>query len=339
MTTGRSPGGRVLVTGAAGFIGAALSQALLAAGHRVLGIDNLTPYYNPALKQARLDRLLASPGFTFCEVDIAAPGALMEAWSGFRPDAAVHLAAQAGVRWSLSHPHAYTHANVEGTLCVLEAARKNPVAHLLYASSSSVYGGNDKVPFAETHPVERPVSLYAATKRSCELMARTYAHLYGVASTGLRFFTVYGRWGRPDMAYWLFTDAILAGRPIEVFNHGRMARDMTHVDDIVGGIVRLLPLAPVAGAPGPGQPDGSVPHRVLNLGGDRPESLGDLIAAIETACGRPAERVFKGMQPGDVERTWADMSALRDLVGWSPGIRMADGVADFVEWYRGWNKG
>ncbi len=328
---------RVLVTGAAGFIGAALSQALLAAGAEVLGIDSLTSYYDPALKQARLARLAARPGFSFIQADIAEPGLLMAQWAAFRPDDAVHLAAQAGVRWSLSHPHAYTHANVEGTLAVLEAARHHPVRHLLYASSSSVYGGNDRVPFAETDPVERPVSLYAATKRSCELMARTYAHLYGVAATGLRFFTVYGRWGRPDMAYWLFTDAILAGRPIEIFNHGRMARDMTHVDDIVAGILRLLPLPPGVGAAAPGQPDGSVPHRLLNLGGDHPESLGDLVACIEAACGRQAARVLRGMQPGDVEQTWADMTALRALVGWSPGIRMADGVADFVGWYRGWN--
>jgi UDP-glucuronate 4-epimerase len=265
--------------------------------------------------------------------------ALAAALGGDVPPHIAHLGAQAAERYSLEAPMSYAHSNLTGQLALLETARTHRVAHMVYASSSSVYGNSSPLPFDADHPADRPVSLYAATKRSAELMAESYAHLFRIPLTALRFFTVYGRWGRPDMAYWLFTDAILAGRPIQVFNHGRMARDMTHVDDIVGGIRRLLPLAPVAGTPGPGQPDGSVAHRVLNLGGDRPESLGDLIAAIETACGRPAERVFRGMQPGDVERTWADMSAMRELVGWSPGIRMADGVADFVAWYRGWNRG
>jgi UDP-glucuronate 4-epimerase len=326
-------GARVLVTGAAGFIGAACAEALLAAGASVAGCDSLNDYYDPALKQARLARLAARPGFAFRRLDLAEPGALAAFWESARPDLVLHLAAQAGVRYSLSHPHAYTQANVEGTLAVFEAARAMPVGNLLYASSSSVYGGNTKVPFSEADPVLRPVSLYAATKRANELMAQTYAHLFAMPLTGLRFFTVYGPWGRPDMAYYKFTQALFAGREIEVYDAAHMARDFTYVDEVVEAVLRLLALPP-ARPDEPGRVVPEAPHRIFNIGNHSPEPLEALIAILERETGRRAIRRDLPAPPGDVLRTFADVAALQQAVGFAPQVPLADGLARFVAWYR-----
>jgi UDP-glucuronate 4-epimerase len=312
------------VTGAAGFIGRAASAALLDAGASVTGCDSLNDYYDPALKQARLATLQGRPGFGFARLDLAERGALAALWRDTRPQVVLHLAAQAGVRHSLADPHAYTAANIEGTLNVLEAARAMPVEHLLYASSSSVYGANGKVPFAEDDPVERPVSLYAATKRAGELMATTYAHLFAIPATGLRFFTVYGPWGRPDMAYWKFTRALFAGDTIEVYDAPRMARDFTYIDDVVEAVLRLIP------APPPGRP----PHRLFNIGNHTPERLEALITTLERLTGQVARRRELPAPPGDVLMTYAEVSRLEAAVGWAPATRLADGLAAFVGWYR-----
>jgi len=333
----------VLVTGAAGFIGMHVVQRLATRGDRVVGIDNLNAYYDPALKQARLAELSGLPGFRFERLDIADGPALDALFAREKFDRVVHLAAQAGVRHSIENPLAYGESNLAGFLNVLEACRRHPVSHLVYASSSSVYGGNAKMPFSEADSVDHPVSLYAATKKANELMAHTYSHLYGIPTTGLRFFTVYGPWGRPDMAYFSFTRDILDGKPIAVFNDGKMMRDFTYIDDIVDGVVAVLdkPATPDpafdALVPHPGR--SRAPYRVFNIGNQDPVPLGAFIETIERALGVPAIKVFKPMQPGDVVATYADVSALRDWTGVSPKTPLADGIGRFVDWYRGHFKG
>jgi UDP-glucuronate 4-epimerase len=314
----------------------------------VHGLDNLTPYYDPALKRARLHRLEGRPGFAFHHADLADREGLDRAFEaafgparGARPAWVVNLAAQAGVRYSIENPHAYGEANLTGFLNVLETCRAREVRHLVYASSSSVYGGNAKVPFSERDGVDHPVSLYAATKKANELMAHAYADLYGIAATGLRFFTVYGPRGRPDMAYWIFTEAILAGRPIRIYNNGEMERDFTYIDDIVEGVARCL-ARPAAPDPhfDPQRPDPATswaPHRVYNIGNRRSERLMDMIGMLEELTGREAVKEFLPMQPGDVRRTFADVDALEAAVGFRPDTPLREGLARFVEWYRGWN--
>lgn len=320
----------ILLTGAAGFIGMHTALRLLARGDTVTGIDNLNSYYEPALKQARLERLAALPGFAFQRLDIADRTGMEALFAGQPFDAVVHLAAQAGVRYSITHPHAYLESNLTGFGHVLEGCRAQGVKHLVYASSSSVYGGNTKMPFEETDPVDHPVSLYAATKKANELMAHTYSHLYRLPATGLRFFTVYGPWGRPDMAYFSFTKAVLEGRSIDVFNHGDMKRDFTYVDDIVEGVLRVLdkPATPGAG--------GGAPHRVFNIGNHDPVQLMDFISCIERATGRTASKRLLPMQPGDVPATYASTRALHDWVGFAPSTPLAEGIEAFVRWYRGY---
>ncbi|MFO7856800.1 MAG: NAD-dependent epimerase/dehydratase family protein [Paracoccaceae bacterium] len=332
--------GRVLVTGAAGFIGAALSETLLEAGVEVVGLDDLNPYYDVALKRARLARLEGRTGWRFVQASLADRAALEAVFAEARPDWVVNLAAQAGVRHSIENPHAYADSNLVGFLNLLEACRARPPRHLVYASSSSVYGGGRRVPFAESGGAEHPVSLYAATKRANELMAHAYADLYALPSTGLRFFTVYGPRGRPDMAYWKFTEAVFAGRPIEIYNHGRMRRDFTYVDDIVEGVARVIP---TVAAPDPAfdrrAPDPATswaPHRVFNIGARRPEPLMTLVALIERFAGREAEKVFLPMQPGDVEETFADVDALEAATGFAPSTPLEVGIGRFVDWYRHW---
>ena len=315
-----------LLTGAAGFIGFHVARALLERGDRVVGLDNLNDYYDVRLKEARLAQLSAYPGFVFAKLDVADRDgvfALIERHRELR--SIIHLAAQAGVRYSLENPYAYVNANVMGTLVVLEAARRiNELTAITYASSSSVYGANRKQPFSVEDPVDLPVSLYAATKRSCELLAHTYRHLYGVPATGLRFFTVYGPWGRPDMAAYLFTRAILAGRPIKVFNEGRMARDFTYIDDIVAGTMAAHDRPPAEGAA----------DRVYNLGNHRPERLLDFIAVLERLLGRTARKELLPMQPGDVPESFADIEASRRDLGFEPKTTIEVGLARFVEWYK-----
>jgi UDP-glucuronate 4-epimerase len=331
---------KVLVTGAAGFIGMHVSQRLLAAGVQVVGLDNLNDYYDPTLKEARLARLSEVKGFSFVKLDVADRPGMAALFERERFDRVVHLAAQAGVRYSLQNPHAYVDANLVGFMNVLEGCRHGRVEHLVYASSSSVYGGNVKMPFSEHDPVEHPVSLYAATKKANELMAHTYSHLYALPTTGLRFFTVYGPWGRPDMAAFLFVDAILSGRPIDVFNHGDMKRDFTYVDDIVEGVVRLLDHPP-AGDPSfdPMFPDPArsrAPYRVFNIGNSDPVPLMDFIGAIESALNASAEKRYLPLQDGDVPATFADTAELSELVGFKPGTDVRVGVKRFVDWYRGY---
>jgi UDP-glucuronate 4-epimerase len=332
--------GPVVITGAAGFVGFHLAARLLDAGVPVVGLDNMNAYYDPALKAARLARLETRPGFAFERIDLADRAAMEAFFDARRPRRVAHLAAQAGVRYSIENPHAYADSNLVGFLNVLEGCRRTETTHLVYASSSSVYGGNRKLPFSTQDSVDHPVSLYAATKKSNELMAHAYCHLYGFPATGLRFFTVYGTWGRPDMAYWLFTDAILEGRPITVYNDGDMARDFTHVDDIVEAVARVIarPAAPDpafdAAAPDPAR--SWAPHRVFNIGNHRREKLMDMIAIIEDAVGRPAEKVFAPMQKGDVLETWADVADLEEAVGYSPDTPLEKGLAEFVAWRRSW---
>lgn len=320
---------RILVTGAAGFIGMHQALRLLQAGHRVLGLDNLNAYYDPALKEARLNVLHGHPNFEFERVSLEDEAKALPIIAAFRPEYIAHFAAQAGVRYSLKAPREYTRSNIEGFLTILEAARSNAVEHLVYASSSSVYGSNTKVPFSEDDPVNHPVSLYAATKRANELMAESYAHLHRIPMTGLRFFTVYGPWGRPDMAMWSFTASVVAGETIEVYDEARMSRDFTYIDDVVEAIERLLPL------PTPPGPTGA-PHRLLNIGNNRPERLADFIAAIEKACGRPAIKLHKPRQVTDVETTYAEISRLAALTGFRPKTSIEEGARLFAEWYRGW---
>ena len=317
---------KVLVTGAAGFIGQSTCLRLLERGDAVVGIDDLNDYYDPALKRARLAPLEPHAGFTFVQADIAERDAVA-AVAERHPDieAIVNLAAQAGVRYSLINPYAYTRSNVEGLLVMLETARRlKHCRHMVSASSSSVYGANTKLPFAETDRVDHPVSLYAATKKAGELMGHTYAHLYGVPVTALRFFTVYGPWGRPDMAAWLFAKAILAGEPIRVFNHGDMRRDFTYIDDIVAGVLKVID-APPAGSP---------PYRVYNIGNNRSEALLDFIAVLERSLGVAAIRQLEPMQPGDVKETYADTALIEGDLGFRPTTTIAEGVPAFVAWYR-----
>ena len=314
----------ILVTGAAGFIGMHCSAKLLAQGHTVVGIDNLNDYYDPRLKQARLAPLSAHSGFRFIETDIANRDALEKLFTEVRPERVLHLAAQAGVRYSLKNPHAYVQSNLVGFVNMLEGCRHHGVQHLVYASSSSVYGANTKVPFAVGDSVDHPVSLYAATKKSNELMAHSYSHLYGLPTTGLRFFTVYGPWGRPDMSPWLFTSAILEGRTIDVFNHGKMQRDFTYIDDIVEGTLRVLDRAP-SGAP---------PYQLYNIGNHQPVELMDFIGTLERVLGREAKKNFLPMQPGDVPVTYADTDDLRRDVGFAPSTPLSQGLQHWADWYR-----
>jgi UDP-glucuronate 4-epimerase len=326
-----------LVTGAAGFIGYHVTRALLARGEGVVGIDNLNAYYDPRLKQDRLAKLEICDGFRFEKVDFADAAALDASLAGAEFDRIIHLGAQAGVRYSLENPRAYAAANVMGHLNLLELARARQARHFVYASSSSVYGGNTSLPFRVEDRVDRPVSLYAATKRADELMSETYAHLFRIPMTGLRFFTVYGPWGRPDMAVWIFTRKILAGEPIEVFNHGRMRRDFTYIDDIVAGVLACHDTPPPDD--GAEKAGGSLsPHRLYNLGNSRSEELTRLIALIEAACGRKAELEMRPLQPGDVPETYADISAVQAETGFAPATPIEAGVPRFVDWYRGYTR-
>lgn len=316
----------ILVTGAAGFVGSFLCHHLLDRGEEVVGIDDLNPYYDPALKAGRLERLSARPGFTFVKGDIADTEALAGAVRGRKIVKVAHLAAQAGVRYSLENPRAYLRSNLAGHLEILELCRGlGSVEHLVYASSSSVYGGNEKIPFSESDPVDHPVSLYAATKKADELMSHTYAHLYGIPQTGLRFFTVYGPWGRPDMAYWLFTEAMLKGKPIRVFNQGEMWRDFTYIDDIISGTVAALDYPPTGSG---------VPHRVYNIGHNQPEQLSHFIDVLEEVLQTKAVRQYEPMQPGDVVRTYADISAIERDLGFRPKTGLREGLSAFAEWYK-----
>ncbi|QEE23980.1 NAD-dependent epimerase [Rhodanobacter glycinis] len=329
---------RILVTGTAGFIGAALAQRLLDRGDEVLGIDNHNDYYDPSLKEARLARFVDHPGYTHRRADLADANAINDAFASFKPQRVVNLAAQAGVRYSLTNPQAYLQSNLVGFGNILEGCRHHAVEHLVYASSSSVYGANRKMPFAVEDAVDHPVSLYAASKKANELMAHSYSHLYGLPTTGLRFFTVYGPWGRPDMSPMLFADRISRGEPIDVFNHGNHSRDFTYIDDIVEGVIRTLdhPAEPDPGydaeAPNPGT--SNAPYRVYNIGNDQPVQLMRFIELLEQNLGRSVEKRLLPMQPGDVPDTWADVSALRRDVGYAPGTSIEDGVARFVDWYR-----
>ncbi len=329
---------RVLVTGAAGFIGSALSERLLARGDEVLGYDNVNSYYDPALKEARLARLTPHANFGFVRAALEDRPALEKAFADFRPQRVVNLAAQAGVRYSIENPHAYVESNLVGFINILEACRHGEVEHLVYASSSSVYGANRKLPFSVRDPVDHPVSLYAATKKANELMAHTYSHLYQLPTTGLRFFTVYGPWGRPDMALFLFTRKILAGEPIEVFNHGKHTRDFTYIDDIVEGVIRTLDRAPCGDpafdALAPNAATSGAPYRVYNIGNHQPVELAHYIEVLEANLGRKAEKILLPLQPGDVPDTFADVTELAADTGYAPATSIEDGVARFVAWYR-----
>ncbi|WP_370429483.1 NAD-dependent epimerase [Klebsiella aerogenes] len=330
---------KFLVTGAAGFVGFHVSQRLLEAGHAVIGIDNMNDYYDVNLKQARLD-LLDYPLFSFVKLDIADREGMAKLFAAEKFDRVVHLAAQAGVRYSLENPHAYADANLMGFLNILEGCRHHKVQHLVYASSSSVYGLNRKMPFSTDDSVDHPVSLYAATKKANELMAHTYAHLYGIPTTGLRFFTVYGPWGRPDMALFKFTKAILEGKSIDVYNYGKMKRDFTYIDDIAEAVVRVQNVIPQAdpnwtvetGSPA----TSSAPFRVYNIGNSSPVELMDYITALEEAMGMEAKKNMMPMQPGDVLETSAETQPLYDLVGFKPQTTVKEGVKNFVEWYKGY---
>jgi UDP-glucuronate 4-epimerase len=329
---------KILVTGAAGFIGSTVARKLLARGDEVVGLDNLNAYYDVRLKEARLARLQGLPGFRFVRLDLADAAGMAGLFRGERFDRVVHLAAQAGVRYSLENPQAYVDSNVTGTLNVLEGCRYNGVAHLVYASTSSVYGANTKMPFSVHQAATHPLSFYAATKRANELMAHTYAALFRLPVTGLRFFTVYGPWGRPDMALFLFTKNILAGKPIDVFNHGHHKRDFTYVEDIAEGVVRALDRIatpnPDWNSDDPDPATSSAPYRVYNIGNNRPVELSHYIETLERCLGRKAERNLLPLQPGDVPDTYADVSDLERDVGYRPATSVEVGVAAFVEWYR-----
>ncbi|WP_200794751.1 NAD-dependent epimerase [Klebsiella oxytoca] len=332
---------KFLVTGAAGFIGFHACKRLLQAGHEVVGLDNMNEYYDVNLKQARLD-LLQSPLFSFHKIDLADREGIAQLFAHEKFNRVIHLAAQAGVRYSLENPFAYADSNLIGYLNILEGCRHNHVEHLLYASSSSVYGLNRKVPFSTDDSVDHPVSLYAATKKANELMAHTYSHLYGIPTTGLRFFTVYGPWGRPDMALFKFTKAMLEGKSIDVYNYGKMKRDFTYIDDIVEAIVRMQDIIP---QPNPewtvetGSPaDSSAPYRVYNIGNSSPVELMDYITALEEALGMVAEKNMMPIQPGDVLETSADTKPLYDMVGFRPQTTVSQGVKNFVDWYKAYYK-
>ena len=321
----------ILITGAAGFIGYHLAKRLLIGGYRVAGVDSMNDYYDPALKRARLAELTGFERFSFTEGDLAENELVERLFADTKPDVVVHLAAQAGVRYSIENPHAYIESNIVGFFNVLEAVRRNPVSHFLYASSSSVYGNRDKTPFSVEDRVDQPVSLYAATKKSDELFAYTYSHLYGVPATGLRFFTVYGPFGRPDMAYFKFTKAILEGREIDVFNNGNMLRDFTYIDDVTGCIETMLFSPP--------KPDETgAPCAVYNIGNNNPVKLIDFIRAIESALGKTARIHYLPMQAGDVEKTYADISSTQRDFGFSPKTQITDGLQQFANWYLAYYK-
>jgi UDP-glucuronate 4-epimerase len=329
---------RVLLTGAAGFIGYHTATALLARGDEVVGVDNVNDYYDPRLKEARVERLVGIPGFTLIRADIADRDAMARAFAETRPDAVINLAAQAGVRYSITHPHVSVQTNITGFLNVLEGCKLHGVKHLVYASSSSVYGANTTMPWSVHHNVDHPLTLYAVTKKANELMAHNYAHLFRIPVTGLRFFTAYGPWGRPDMALFIFTKAILEGRPIDVFNNGQMSRDFTFVDDIVEGIVRVLDRPPVPNPAWSGDdPDpatSNAPYRVFNIGNSRPTELMRYIELIEETVGKKAIKNMLPMQQGDIPASWADVDALTDATGYTPRTPVEVGVPRFVEWYR-----
>lgn len=330
---------RILVTGCSGFIGMHVAEQLLLRGDEVIGLDNMNDYYDVALKQARLNQLNAYPNFRFFQLDLANREGVAELFASERPEGVVHLAAQAGVRYSVDHPEVYLDSNLLGFGHILEGCRQSQVQHLVYASSSSVYGGNQKIPFSEQDQVDSPVSLYAATKKANELMAHTYSHLFGIPTTGLRFFTVYGPWGRPDMSPFLFTRAILENRPIQVFNHGDMMRDFTYIDDIVKGVIKTLDKPPA----GLDVCDSSVcrpnseeltPYRIFNIGNNAPVQLLDYIAELEKAWGKQAIKELRPMQAGDVQKTMANTDRLEDWVGFKPETSLAEGIERFVAWYR-----
>lgn len=329
---------KLLITGMAGFIGHAVARRLSGQGHEIVGIDNLNDYYDVALKQARLADLKACSDVRFIRLDLADRVGMESLFADERFDRVIHLAAQAGVRYSLDNPHAYAESNLIGHLNVLEGCRRQRVEHLVYASSSSVYGMNDKVPFATHDTVDHPISLYAATKKANELMSHTYSHLYGLPTTGLRFFTVYGPWGRPDMAPFKFTQALLAGEAIQVNNHGDMQRDFTYIDDIVEGVVRVLDLVPQPGSSTASPDTSTAPYALYNIGNGSPVALMDFIRAIETGTGCEAKCEFRSMQPGDVPRTWADTEALFEATSYKPKVGLEEGVARFVSWYRDFYK-
>jgi UDP-glucuronate 4-epimerase len=333
---------KVFVTGAAGFIGYHVARRLLERGDDVVGIDNVNDYYDPSLKEARLSFLRKFANFQFERIDIADRAAMEQCFATHRPQRVVNLAAQAGVRYSLTHPHAYIDSNIVAFLNILEGCRHNGVEHLVYASSSSVYGANTRQPFSEHQNVDHPVSLYAATKKANELMAHTYAHLFGVPSTGLRFFTVYGPWGRPDMALFKFTRGILEGEPITVFNEGRMVRDFTYIDDVAEGVVRVLDQIatpdPTWDSSDPDPARSRAPYRVFNIGNNQPIELLEYIAVLEETLGKKAKMELLPMQPGDVPSTMADVSELEEAVGFRPSTTVREGIAAFVKWYKEYYK-
>lgn len=328
----------ILVTGAAGFIGFHVAQRLLQDGHQVLGIDNFSPYYDVRLKEARLAQIRNEPGFVFQRVDIADRVAVPRLFEEHRIERVIHLAAQAGVRHSIDRPHEYVDANLVGFVNILEACRHHQVQHLVYASSSSVYGQNSKVPFSVEDSVDHPISLYAATKKANELMAHTYSHLYGLPTTGLRFFTVYGPWGRPDMAYFSFTEAIMAGKPIDLYHHGNAQRDFTYIDDIVEGIVRVHEAPPVSPSAEEPKPDKNAPYRIYNIGNNHPVPLLEFVEILERCLGRTAAKNFLPAQPGDVPVTFADVEDLASDFGFCPMTPLESGLEQFVEWYRGYHE-
>lgn len=328
----------ILITGVAGFVGMQLSKKLLEEGNSVVGLDNINDYYDSNLKKSRLEQLKNYRDFIFIKCNLTDQKNLNEIFEIYKPEIVINLAAQAGVRYSIENPYAYLDSNLTGFLNILEACRNYPVKHLLYASSSSVYGGNKVAPFSTNHNVDHPVSLYAATKKSNELMAHTYSHLYGIPTTGLRFFTVYGPWGRPDMAYFSFTKDIIEGNPIKVFNHGKMERDFTYIDDIVEGIVKLIPLAP---EPNPEWDESTdelgasfAPYRVYNIGNNQPVQLMKFINVLEEKIGKEANKQYMEMQPGDVLRTYADVSELERDIDFKPSTSIEEGLGKFVDWYK-----
>jgi len=329
----------VLLTGSAGFIGSHVARRLLADGHTVVGLDNLNPYYDPRLKQDRLALFSDHPNYRHISGDLADRPLVESVFDRHRPGRVIHLAAQAGVRYAAENPHVYAHSNVTGTLHILEGCRHHPVEHLVFASTSSIYGANTAMPFAENQPTEHPLTLYAATKKANEMMAHAYAHLYDIPSTGLRFFTVYGPWGRPDMALFLFTKAILAGEPIQVFNHGHHRRSFTYIDDIVEGIVRILDRPPARNAdwdskhPDPAT-SGIAPYRIFNIGNEQSVELLRYIEVLEQELGKKAEIDMLPLQPGDVPDTESDVTSLSAAIGYTPQVRVEQGVAEFVRWYR-----
>lgn len=329
---------KILVTGAAGFIGFHLSNLLLSKSYSIIGIDNMNDYYDPRLKEGRLKLLKENPNFQFYRMNLKDKVSIDQLFEEHRPEYVVNLAAQAGVRYSITNPYAYVDSNLIGFVNILEACRNYPVKHLLYASSSSVYGGNTITPFSTNHNVDHPVSLYAATKKSNELMAHTYSHLYGIPTTGLRFFTVYGPWGRPDMAYFSFTEDILKDKPIKVFNHGKMERDFTYVADIVQGIEKLLPLAPQPNKDwneAEGDYSSSfAPYKIYNIGNNQPVQLERFISALEDKIGKKANKVYTDMQPGDVLKTYADVADLEKAIDFKPSTSIEEGLGLFIDWYK-----